>query len=96
VRTCSARDGAGISEVWDLVLRHREVHESTGELKTRRASQARDWMWSDVSENLLSALQSDSRVRQQIPLMEAAASEGRIPPTVAARQLLELFLEQKN
>ncbi len=96
VRTCSARDRIGIAEVWDSVLQHRKVHESSGELKTRRAAQARDWMWSDVSENLLTALQNDPRVRQQIPLLEAAASEGRIPPTVAARQLLDLFLTREK
>jgi LAO/AO transport system kinase len=93
VRTCSARDGDGIAEVWELVLQHRSVHEASGELKTRRAGQARDWMWSEVSDNLLIALQSNSRVRKQIPLLEAAACGGQIPPTVAARQLLDLFLK---
>ena len=96
VRTCSARDGVGIAEVWDLVLQHHDVHEASGELKTRRAVQARDWMWSDVSDNLLTALQSDPRVREQIPLLEAAASSGQIPPTIAARQLLELFLNRQK
>jgi len=96
VRTCSARDGVGIAEVWETVLEHRKVHEESGEFRMRRALQARDWMWTEVSENLLTALKSDRRVREQIPLLEAAASEGRIPPTVAARQLLELFLKRKN
>ena len=93
VRTCSARDGDGIAGVWELVLKHRSVHEASGELNTRRAAQARDWMWSEVSDSLLTALQSNPLVCEQIPLLEAAASEGRIPPTVAARQLIELFLK---
>ena len=96
VRPCSARDGDGIAEVWELVLQHRSVLETTGELNTRRAGQARDWMWSEVSDSLLTALQSNPAVREQIPLLEAAASEGRIPPTIAARQLLELFLKGQN
>jgi len=96
VRTCSARDGDGIAETWDLVLQHRSVHEASGELKTRRAAQARDWMWSEVSDRFLTAVQSDPRVCEQIPLLEAAASEGRIPPVVAANQLLELFLKQQT
>lgn len=96
VRTCSARDGDGIAEAWDLVLKHRSVHEASGELKTRRAAQARDWMWSEVSDRFLTAVQSDPRVCEQIPLLEAAASEGRIPPVVAANQLLELFLKQQT
>lgn len=96
VQTCSARDGVGIAEVWERVLQHRNVHEASGELKTRRATQARSWMWSEVNDNLLMALQSDPQVCEQIPLLEAAASAGRIPPTVAARQLLELFLKRKQ
>ena len=93
VLTCSARDGDGIADVWELVLQHRSVHEDSGELNTRRAAQARDWMWSEVSDSLLTALQSNPVVREQIPLLEAAASEGRVPPTVAARQLIALFLK---
>jgi len=95
VRTCSARDGDGIAEAWGLVLKHRSVLEASGELKSRRAAQARDWMWSEVSDRFLTAVQSDPRVCEQIPLLEAAASEGRIPPVVAANQLLELFLQQQ-
>jgi len=96
VRTCSSRDGVGIAETWELVQQHHGVIEASGELKRRRADQARDWMWSEVSDNLLSALQSDPRVHEQIPRLEAAASAGRIPPTIAARQLLDLFLRRRK
>jgi LAO/AO transport system kinase len=94
VRTCSARDGEGIDEAWQIVLHHRDVLEASGELAARRAAQARDWMWSEVNDNLITALQSDPEVRKQIPALEAAASEGRIPPAIAARQLLEIFLKR--
>jgi LAO/AO transport system kinase len=95
VHTCSARDGVGIAEAWDLVLQHRSVHEASGELLERRSAQARDWMWSELSDSLLAALQSDPRVREQIPKLEEEASAGRIPPTIAARQLLDLFLKRQ-
>jgi len=94
VECCSARDGVGIAEAWEVVLRHHEMLDATGEFQTRRAAQARDWMWLDVNDNLVTALQSDPEVRKQIPALEAAASEGRIPPTIAARQLLEIFLKR--
>jgi LAO/AO transport system kinase len=94
VECCSARDGAGIAEAWEIVLRHQEMLEATSQFAARRAAQARDWMWSDVADNLVSALQSDPEVREQIPALEAAASEGRIPPTIAARQLLDIFLRR--
>ena len=96
VQTCSARDGVGIAEVWDAVLQHRETLESSGQLMQRRAAQARDWMWSEVSESLIAALQIDAGVRKQIPALEAAVSEGEIPPTVAAGQLLDIFLNHQK
>jgi LAO/AO transport system kinase len=53
-------------------------------------------MWSEVNESLINALQSDPEVRKQTPVLEAAASEGRIAPTIAARELLELFLKRRK
>ena len=96
VQTCSARDGVGIAEAWDAVLQHRETLEASGQLMQRRAAQARDWMWSEVSESLIASLQSDAKVRKQIPAMEAAVSEGEVPPTVAAAQLLDIFLDHQK
>ena len=77
------------------MLRHREILESDGQLATRRAVQARDWMWSEVSDSLLATLQSDAEVRKHIPALEAAVSKGQIPPGIAAKQLLEIFLKRE-
>ena len=93
VQTCSARDGTGIAETWEVALQHRQVLETSGEFSSRRAAQARAWLWSEVQDSLISALQGDPEVRKQIPALEMAASEGRIPPTIAARQLLDIFLK---
>jgi LAO/AO transport system kinase len=96
VQTCSARDGVGVDEVWATVLRHRQVLERTGQFDHRRAAQARGWMWSEVKDSLVNALQENPEVRRRIPELEAAASEGRLAPTMAARQLLEIFLKSNK
>jgi LAO/AO transport system kinase len=96
VRTCSALENVGIAETWETVLHYREALEATGQFRQRRAEQARDWMWSEVNESLINALQNDPEVRKQTPVLEAAASEGRIAPTIAARELLELFLKRRK
>jgi LAO/AO transport system kinase len=96
VQTCSARDGVGIAEAWETALRHQDVIEASGEFKTRRSEQARDWMWSEVNDSLITTLQNDPEVRAHIPALEAAASEGRIPPVIAARQLLDIFLKRSG
>ena len=94
VQTCSARDGTGIAETWNAALQHRHALEASGEFSSRRAAQAKAWLWSEVKDSLISALQGDPEVRKQIPALEAAASEGRIAPTIAARQLLDIFLKR--
>ena len=94
VKCCSARDAIGIDNAWETVLRHHGMLESTGELEMRRAAQARDWLWSDVTDNLVDAFRSDPQVREQLSSLEAATSAGQIPPTVAARKLLEIFLDR--
>ncbi len=93
VLTCSARDGKGIVEAWDVVLKHHALLETSGQLTQQRSRQALNWMWSDVNENLIVALQSDEEVRQQLPDLERAVSEGQIPPNTAANQLLEIFFK---
>jgi len=95
VQTCSARDNVGIAEAWETTLRHRQVLETTGQFKQRRAEQARKWMWSELKDNLITALQSDPAVHQKIPELELAVSEGRLPPVTAASQLLDLFLKRQ-
>ena len=51
-------------------------------------------MWSDVADNLVETLKSDPEVREHLSGLEAATSEGRMPPTIAARNLLDIFLER--
>lgn len=96
VQLCSARDGNGIIEAWNTVLKHHEILDSSGQLKKRRAFQARDWIWMEVKESLLQAMKDDEQVRQHIPILEAAACEGKIPPTKATQQLLDIFLKRHN
>ncbi|HEY5720631.1 MAG TPA: methylmalonyl Co-A mutase-associated GTPase MeaB [Gammaproteobacteria bacterium] len=96
VRTCSARSGAGIAEAWQGMLAYRDTLRASGEFESRRAAQARAWLWSEVNESLVHALQGDPEVRRRIPELEAAVNDGRLPPTLAARELLDLFLKSHD
>jgi LAO/AO transport system kinase len=96
VQTCSSRDNAGITDAWEVALEYCDVLKKSGEFASRRAAQARSWMWSEVEDSLLWALQNDPEVCKQIPILEAAASKGEIPPTIAAMQLLEIFLSRQR
>ena len=49
-------------------------------------------LYGRAGENLIAALRSDAEVHKHIAALETATSDGRIPPSVAAAQLLDIFL----
>jgi GTPase len=92
----SALEGTGIDELWSTVAEFRSTLDATGELDRRRAEQAREWMWSEVSESLMDALRSDERVAELADRLEAAVTAGELAPAAAARQILDAFLRAEN
>ena len=91
VQTCSARDSVGVDEAWDAMTRHQHIVLYSGLLDTRRAEQARSWMWSEVQDSLIADLTGDAAVREQIPVLEEAVSSGKIPAATAAERLLAVY-----
>jgi GTPase len=85
----SAIEGRGIAEVWTAVEAHARAARESGALAARRADQARDWMWSEVTETLVERVRADARTRRDVDALEADVVAGRISPAAAARRLLE-------
>jgi len=96
VATCSARDRVGIDKAWDAVTRHQQALEQSGELATLRAEQARHWLWSEVQDSLVADLREKLGASHHISELEAAVSEGSIPATTAAEQLLDNYLKKQG
>lgn len=93
VLTCSARDMTGIDEIWDVVLKHREIMTCSGELAQHRQSQSLDWMWSLVEEGLKDRFRHHSQVRKHLGALSRQVENGAVTPTAAAGQLL-FFLDK--
>ncbi len=89
---CSALEGTGVSEVWHAVDEFRTALAGAGELDGRRAHQARDWMWSEISDTLLERLRADGRSAKLAAELEVEVRAGRLPPTAAADRVLRAFL----
>ncbi|MCC7411488.1 MAG: methylmalonyl Co-A mutase-associated GTPase MeaB [Gammaproteobacteria bacterium] len=94
VLTCSALTGAGIDSVWAHIERFRETATASGALAAQRAEQAREWMWAGAMEGLADELRRHEHVRANLPRLERAVRAGELPPTLAAQQLLALFLRE--
>ena len=91
VVTCSALEGTGIDRVWELVDEFRRIMTDSGDLQSKRAAQARHWLWNETAENVMSRLREDPGVRAELKSLEAAVAAGTVPPRVAAHQLVTNF-----
>ena len=89
VLVASALAGTGIDDVWAAVSDYMTHVRTSGVLTARRATQAREWMWSEVTETLVDRVRNDARVRDRLEALEADVESGRTSPAVAARRLLE-------
>ena len=92
VMSYSALDTDRTAELWGIVSEYREVMSDSGEIQTRRAEQARAWMWSEVTDTLLDRFKSSGSVKAQIQALEAEVTRGDISPGAAAKKLISAFL----
>jgi LAO/AO transport system kinase len=91
VLLASALEGTGIDEVWDAVRRRADAARASGALAARRRDQARDWMWSEVTETVVDQLRAAPGVRSEVAALEADVRAGRCSPTAAAQRLVAAF-----
>ena len=91
VLSASAHTGAGIVEVWKMVLAQRAALRASGEGERRRREQARAWMWSLVEEGLRRTFRAHPEVARRIGELEREVEALAVTPARAARTLLEAF-----
>jgi LAO/AO transport system kinase len=90
VVTISGLTGQGLEELWQTVLDHRRRAAESGELQTRRREQDAKWMWALVQERVQERLTRDPAVRDRLPAIERAVTEGRLSPTAGAAEIAAL------
>ncbi|MFI1714675.1 methylmalonyl Co-A mutase-associated GTPase MeaB [Streptomyces sp. NPDC053513] len=96
VLSCSARESAGLDEVWDRLKQHRALLDSTGRLTAKRQDQQVDWTWSMVRDELLRRLHTDPAVQEAAPALERRVRAGELTATLAAEEILRAFGERRD
>ena len=89
VLTMSALDGTGLHELWDTVLKHREVLTGAGEFEARRRAQQVDWTWAMVRDAVLDRVLTHPAVKSIRADVERQVRDGHLTPALAAQQILE-------
>ncbi|MUM19011.1 methylmalonyl Co-A mutase-associated GTPase MeaB [Mycobacterium sp. CBMA271] len=88
VLTMSALENNGVHEMWDTVLRHREVLTEAGEFEAKRRRQQVDWMWAMVRDAVLDRVLNAPDVKAVRADIEQQVREGALTPALAAERLL--------
>jgi LAO/AO transport system kinase len=87
---CSAYNGEGVDELWNVVEVFRANTVASGVFEKRRQQQNLDWMHHLVLEQIKRAFYGNPEVRLNMPEIERQIITGRISPTQAATRLLAL------
>jgi LAO/AO transport system kinase len=89
VLTMSALSGDGLVELWQTVLKHREVLTDAGEFEARRRTQQVDWTWSMVRDTVLDRVLSHPAVKKIRAEVERQVRDGELTPALAAQRILD-------
>jgi LAO/AO transport system kinase len=91
VLLCSAQTGAGISEIWDCILRHEEFQKEKGLRAEIRRGQSLSAMRQMISSELETAFRRDPSVAGKLQQVETDVREQRVTSFAGARELLAEF-----
>jgi len=91
VLACSALEGRGMDAIWSCLDAFKQQLVAAGEFGSRRAEQAKTWLWSETAAILLEALKDHPEVAEELPFFEARVQSGELPATLAAQQLVARF-----
>lgn len=89
VLTMSALTGHGLTELWEAVLKHRDVLTEAGEFDARRRTQQVQWTWSMVRDTVLDRVLSSPGVRAIRADVERQVRDGELTPALAAQRILD-------
>ena len=93
VHTCSALEGEGMVEIWAMLEKFRSEMEANGWWGKKRSQQNVTWMLDTAQDLLMDRFLDSDAVRQALPGVESAVKSGQLPPSIAARNLIRLYLQ---
>jgi LAO/AO transport system kinase len=90
--TSSAIEHIGINEVWECCKSYFADFSEANELQPLRARQNKQWLHHLLEQGFRSIFYQYPPIKEQLPILEKQILDGKILPTLAADQLLELFV----
>ena len=86
----SGLKGEGLDAFWHAVTEFKAMQTANGRLAERRRQQSLAWMWERIDAGLKTAFRQHAGVRDALPATTQAVADGQLPPSTAARRLLDM------
>ncbi|KYG84055.1 protein kinase [Roseivirga seohaensis] len=91
VKTCSALQNTGLSEIWEMMEKYVRHTQMNGYFDTNRKAQNLNWMKENISALLEQEFYTNNAVKNSLPEITKAVKAGSLPALNAARQLIQKF-----
>ncbi|WP_312471871.1 methylmalonyl Co-A mutase-associated GTPase MeaB [Neobacillus sp.] len=94
--TCSSRTQEGISEIWRVIQSFEQTGKTSGVFDNRRKIQAREWLYSMITDQLQFYFYHHNGVKSALPKLENEVIAGETTVAVAVATLFNTFLSPKD
>ncbi|MEI7583898.1 methylmalonyl Co-A mutase-associated GTPase MeaB [Runella sp.] len=91
VKTCSALEKRGLSEIWEMISDYYSLVRSNGAYLQNRQRQNLEWMYSLIRYALEEQFYHHLEVKEKLPEIEANVQNEKWLPIRAATYLLDIF-----
>jgi LAO/AO transport system kinase len=93
VLTYSGYYAIGIQEVWNMINEYISFTRNNRYFDKKRNEQAKYWMYESINEMLRNTFYHHPEIEMRLPLMERKVLNNEISSFIAAKQMIDLFLE---
>lgn len=93
VLTYSGYYKLGIKEIWDMVNEYVTFAKKNRYFEYRRNEQAKYWMYESINEALKESFYLNPEIEKRLPSIERQVLGSEISSFVAAKQMMDLYLE---
>ena len=89
--TCSAVEGNGVNDVWDMVERYVAHTQNNGFFEDKRTQQAKYWMFESINEQLKDNFYQNKTIEDLLQHYEQRVLQNEVSSFIAAHELLETY-----
>lgn len=93
VKLVSSLTREGLPDVWEVMMKFKEVMTEHEQLELKRAKQRQKWMWNYINDRLLEIFVSHPAIKNQTSHLEGKVANFEISPGTAADLLIERFVQ---